>query len=84
MYLFKFAYLSRLPLMYRRFSCSEVTRRFTKLYGMPFAVLNMANARRFGGGYVEGAGAQEENMFRRTGIESNYPRRCTKLTRVRC
>jgi hypothetical protein len=26
----------------------------------------MANARRFGGGYVEGAGAQEENMFRRT------------------
>ena len=38
----------------------------TKKYGVYFAVLNMANAYVPGGGYVEGASAQEENMFRRT------------------
>jgi hypothetical protein len=44
----------------------EVTRSLTKAYGKCFAVLNMANAYVPGGAYVEGAVAQEENMFRRT------------------
>ena len=38
----------------------------TKKHGYTFAVINMANAVVFGGGYVGGASAQEENMFRRT------------------
>jgi hypothetical protein len=44
----------------------EVTLSATKTYGVCFAVLNMANAYVPGGAYVEGATAQEENMFRRT------------------
>jgi poly (ADP-ribose) glycohydrolase (PARG)-like protein len=44
----------------------EVTRSLTSTYGVCFAVLNMANAYVPGGAYVEGAVAQEENMFRRT------------------
>lgn len=44
----------------------EVTRSLTAAYGVCFAVLNMANAYVPGGAYVEGAVAQEENMFRRT------------------
>lgn len=44
----------------------EVTRSLTGEYGACFAVLNMANAYVPGGAYVEGAVAQEENMFRRT------------------
>jgi Uncharacterized protein conserved in bacteria (DUF2263) len=44
----------------------EVTRHMTARYGVCFAVLNMANAYVPGGAYVEGAMAQEENMFRRT------------------
>jgi hypothetical protein len=44
----------------------EVTRTVTRTYGACFAVLNMANAYVPGGAYVEGAVAQEENMFRRT------------------
>ena len=44
----------------------EVTQVLTKTYGVCFAVLNMANAYVPGGAYVEGAPAQEENMFRRT------------------
>jgi hypothetical protein len=44
----------------------EVTRSLTATYGVCFAVLNMANAYVPGGAYVEGAVAQEENMFRRT------------------
>jgi hypothetical protein len=44
----------------------EVTRSLTAKYGECFAVLNMANAYVPGGAYVEGAVAQEENMFRRT------------------
>lgn len=44
----------------------EVTRALTNKHGVCFAVLNMANAYVPGGAYVEGAVAQEENMFRRT------------------
>jgi poly (ADP-ribose) glycohydrolase (PARG)-like protein len=44
----------------------EVTRHMTAQYGICFAVLNMANAYVPGGAYIEGAIAQEENMFRRT------------------
>jgi len=44
----------------------EVTHAMTKKYGHCFAVLNMANAFVPGGAYVEGAPAQEENIFRRT------------------
>lgn len=44
----------------------EVALQLTKQHGAIFAVLNMANAVVPGGGYLEGLGAQEENMFRRT------------------
>jgi hypothetical protein len=44
----------------------EVTRALTIAHGKCFGVLNMANAYVPGGAYVEGAVAQEENMFRRT------------------
>jgi hypothetical protein len=44
----------------------EVTRSLTIARGVCFAVLNMANAHVPGGAYVEGAVAQEENIFRRT------------------
>jgi len=41
----------------------EVTHAMTKEHGCCFAALNMANAFVPGGAYVEGAPAQEENMF---------------------
>src|SRR5262245_21912909 len=44
----------------------QVTYSLTRQVGVCFAVLNMANAYVPGGAYVEGAIAQEENMFRRT------------------
>jgi poly (ADP-ribose) glycohydrolase (PARG)-like protein len=44
----------------------EITRALTREHGGCFAVLNMANAEVPGGAYVEGAPAQEENIFRRT------------------
>jgi hypothetical protein len=44
----------------------QVVGALTATYGECFAVLNMANAYVPGGAYVEGAVAQEENMFRRT------------------
>lgn len=44
----------------------EVTQKLSAKYGECFAVLNMANAFVPGGAYVEGASAQEENMYRRT------------------
>jgi len=44
----------------------EAVANLTKEFGTTFACLNMANAYCFGGGYVEGCIAQEENMFRRT------------------
>jgi hypothetical protein len=43
-----------------------VTLELTREFGVCFAVLNMANAHVPGGAYVEGAPAQEENIFRRT------------------
>lgn len=43
-----------------------VTYGLTQQFGACFAVLNMANAYVPGGAYVEGAVAQEENMYRRT------------------
>jgi hypothetical protein len=44
----------------------DVALALTRRYGETFAVLNMANAFKPGGAYVEGTAAQEENMFRRT------------------
>jgi len=44
----------------------DVTQAMTMRYGCCFAALNMANAFVPGGAYVEGAAAQEENLFRRT------------------
>jgi len=44
----------------------DVAHSLTREVGVCFAVLNMANAYVPGGAYVEGAIAQEENMFRRT------------------
>lgn len=44
----------------------DVAGALTRELGACFAVLNMANAYTPGGAYVEGAIAQEENMFRRT------------------
>ncbi|MFM2246867.1 MAG: hypothetical protein RL071_2941 [Pseudomonadota bacterium] len=42
------------------------TLRLTRETGVCHAVLNMANAWLPGGRYIEGTGAQEENLFRRT------------------
>ena len=44
----------------------DVTAKLTRKFGQCFAVLNMANAYVPGGAYMEGAIAQEENMFRRS------------------
>ena len=51
----------------------DVTLALTKRYGKCFAVLNMANAYLFGGGYAHGQVAQEENMFRRTDCADRRP-----------
>jgi hypothetical protein len=57
---------STLQLEVRSGDWGEVTHSVTSSYGTCFAVLNMANAFVPGGAYVEGAVAQEENMFRRS------------------
>ncbi len=44
----------------------EATLRATMATGICHAALNMANAWLPGGRYIEGTGAQEENLFRRT------------------
>jgi len=51
----------------------EVTAQLTRHHGVCFAVLNMANAFKPGGAYVEGTAAQEENMFRRTDCHFTVP-----------
>jgi hypothetical protein len=61
----------------------DVTYSLTRTYGACFAVLNMANADVPGGAYVEGAVAQEENMFRRTDCHfrigaDEYDERCDR------
>ena len=57
---------SKLRVEVLRGDWGEVALSLTRTYGVCFAVLNMANAYVPGGAYVEGAAAQEENMFRRT------------------
>ena len=44
----------------------DVTLDLSRSYGQIFAVLNMANAYVPGGGYIEGAASQEENLYRRS------------------
>lgn len=53
----------------------EVTAWLTARHGRCFAVLNMAHPVLPGGAYVEGAAAQEENMFRRTDCHFSIDRR---------
>lgn len=52
-----------------------VALSLTMQFGIQFAVLNMANAISPGGGYVEGAAAQEENMFRRSDCHFSIDRK---------
>lgn len=49
------------------------TQKLTAKYGKIFAVLNMANANRPGGGCDDGMIAQEENMYRRTNCRLEIP-----------
>lgn len=44
----------------------RATLEATKKYGLPYAVLNMANSRYPGGAALEGGSAQEENMWLRS------------------
>ncbi len=47
--------------------CLETAEIFSKI-GYKTALLNMANGKNPGGGVIHGAGAQEENIFRRTNL----------------
>ena len=60
----------------------DVTLNLSKKYGQTFAVLNMAHAKSpgGGGGYVHGAPAQEENMFRRTDCHFSLSREKMYIT----
>mmetsp|Transcript_26601 Transcript_26601/g.33886 ORF Transcript_26601/g.33886 Transcript_26601/m.33886 type:complete len:361 (-) Transcript_26601:1066-2148(-) len=60
-----------------------VTLDFTKKYGEMFAVLNMANAYRPGGGYARGCPAQEENMFRRTDCHFSIDRSDKDVVKIK-
>jgi len=51
-----------------------ITQQMTKRYGKMYAVLNMANEEKPGGGYEYGAPAQEENIFRRTSCHFSLDR----------
>lgn len=53
----------------------DCAMKLTNYYGQRFAVLNMANAYTIGGGYLKGASAQEENLFRRTTIPNEILKR---------
>ncbi|MBX9586361.1 MAG: TIGR02452 family protein [Gammaproteobacteria bacterium] len=52
--------------------CLEAARPLVKL-GLPVCVLNMANQNHVGGGYAHGAGAQEEDLCRRTDLLNSLP-----------
>ena len=58
----------------------EVTHSLTMETGACFAVLNMANAFVPGGAYVEGAVAQEENMYRRSDCHFHIDERAYDVT----
>lgn len=53
-------------LILKQMDTLDLAKKLTVAYGTTFAVLNMANGSVFGGGYLSGSAAQEENMFRRT------------------
>lgn len=44
----------------------DVAMQLTITYGETYGILNMANAYIFGGGFLDGCSAQEENMYERT------------------
>eukprot|EP01117_Protostelium_nocturnum_P016356 TRINITY_DN6460_c0_g1_i2.p1 TRINITY_DN6460_c0_g1~~TRINITY_DN6460_c0_g1_i2.p1 ORF type:complete len:429 (+),score=126.55 TRINITY_DN6460_c0_g1_i2:98-1384(+) len=48
--------------------CLEIAEQVWKETGLKPLVLNMASSRHPGGGFESGAGAQEENLFRRTNL----------------
>lgn len=52
--------------------CLEAPRSLVKL-GLQVCVLNMANQNHVGGGYAHGAGAQEEDLCRRTDLLNSLP-----------
>ena len=60
------AYAGRASIYCEESDGLRVASLLTILYGKKVAVLNFANAFVFGGGVRMGAGAQEENMFRRS------------------
>lgn len=48
-----------------------ITQEVTSTYGETYAVLNMANAYFFGGAFLDGGSAQEENMIARTSCSNH-------------